>query len=270
VTGTLGLFSLVDLFQLLAAARRSGRLSIDHPIGPARVYFDKGQVVHADFGSLTGEAAVYALFADERGSFEFRIGMPAVDTTITCGTENLVLEAVRRLDESRRGEVHVTLSRDAVPMVPPEGTRKDVTLSEEEQRFIAHADGKRSVTRVAIDAKMDPDAALAVCDRLVRTGVLRLQTRRARTARLVARLAGMTLPPGAVGVDPNILGAWERVSGQQVTQIACRREDGTVLAFPVAPVPGAGPYLEVPRGTLFRANLRVDEALLVRPMQESR
>ncbi|MFO7544787.1 MAG: DUF4388 domain-containing protein [Trueperaceae bacterium] len=270
MTGTLGLFSLVDLFQLLAAARRSGRLSIDHPIGPARVYFDKGQVVHADFGSLVGEAAVYALFADERGSFEFRIGMPAVDATITCGTENLVLEAVRRLDESRRGEVHVTLSRDAVPMVPPEGTKKGVTLSEEEQRFIAHVDGKRSVTRVAIDAKMNPDVALAVCDRLVRTGVLRLQTRRARTARLVTRLAVRALPPGAVGVDPNILGAWERVSGQQVTQIACRREDGTVLAFPVAPVPGAGPYLEVPRATLFRANLRVDEALLVRPMPESR
>src|SRR5690606_38944681 len=44
VTGTLGLFSLIDLFQLLASARRSGRLSVDHPKGMARVYFDKGQV----------------------------------------------------------------------------------------------------------------------------------------------------------------------------------------------------------------------------------
>src|SRR5690606_26302067 len=42
VTGTLGLFSLVDLFQLLASARRSGRLTIDHPRGRARVYFEKG------------------------------------------------------------------------------------------------------------------------------------------------------------------------------------------------------------------------------------
>lgn len=271
MTGTLGLFSLVDLFQLLSTARRSGRLSIDHPAGPARVYFDKGQVVHADFATLVGEPAVYALFADERGSFEFRVGMPSVDVTITCGTENLVLEAVRRLDEARRGEVHTTISRDAVPMPPePAGPRRHVTLSEEEQAFIAQVDGRRSVTRIALDAKLDPDRALALCDRLVRTGVLKLQTRRARTARLVVRLATTSLPAGTVGVDPGILGAWERISGQGVTQIACRREDGTVLSFPVASVAGVGPYLEVPRATLFRANLRVDEALLVRPVLEPR
>src|SRR5690606_14912365 len=98
VTGTLGLFSLVDLFQLLSSARRSGRLTIDHPRGRGRVYFEKGVVVHADFAGLVGEEAVYALFADERGTFEFRIGMPAPEQTVTTSTENLVLEAVRRLD----------------------------------------------------------------------------------------------------------------------------------------------------------------------------
>src|SRR5690606_23940669 len=81
VTGTLGLFSLVDLFQLLAAARRSGRLSIDHPSGPAKVFFDKGQVVHAEFQGIAGEEAVYAIFADERGTFEFRVAIPAPSVT---------------------------------------------------------------------------------------------------------------------------------------------------------------------------------------------
>ena len=49
VTGTLGLFSLVDLFQLLAASGRTGRLAVQHPLGRARVYFEKGQVRHAEF-----------------------------------------------------------------------------------------------------------------------------------------------------------------------------------------------------------------------------
>ncbi|HEX7004381.1 MAG TPA: DUF4388 domain-containing protein [Trueperaceae bacterium] len=104
MTGTLGLFSLVDLFQLLAASSRSGRLTVDHPKGAARVYFEEGLAVHAEFADRSGEDAVYALFADEQGSFEFMLGVPAPRTTISTRTENLILEASRRLDESRRGE----------------------------------------------------------------------------------------------------------------------------------------------------------------------
>ncbi|MEX2536168.1 MAG: DUF4388 domain-containing protein [Trueperaceae bacterium] len=104
MTGTLGLFSLVDLFQLLAASSRSGRLTVDHPAGPARVYFEEGLAVHAEFAGFTGEEAVYELFSNEQGSFEFMLGVPAPRNTIEAGTENLVLEATRRLDESRRGD----------------------------------------------------------------------------------------------------------------------------------------------------------------------
>jgi hypothetical protein len=57
VTGTLELFSLADLFQLLAAVARTGCLVIDHPQGIARVYFDKGKIVHAEFGGLKAEEA---------------------------------------------------------------------------------------------------------------------------------------------------------------------------------------------------------------------
>ncbi len=95
------MFSLVDLFQLLAASARSGRLNIAHPEGNARIFFDKGRVVHADFGEEVGEAAVYALFADERGSFEFYVGQTAPQVSVTISTENLLFEATRRFDETR-------------------------------------------------------------------------------------------------------------------------------------------------------------------------
>lgn len=104
MTGTLGLFSLVDLFQLLAASSRSGRLTVDHPQGAARVYFEEGLAVHAEFSGFSGEEAVFALFSDEQGSFEFMLGVPAPQATIETSTENLMLEATRRLDESRRGD----------------------------------------------------------------------------------------------------------------------------------------------------------------------
>jgi len=277
VTGTLGLFSLVDLFQLLAAARRSGRLAIDHPLGPAKVFFDKGQVVHAEFGNLIGEEAVYAIFADERGTFEFRVAIPAPTVTVKGGTENVVLEAVRRLDESRRDggndvEAPPPVTRDAVPVRSTladglvSGTASDPRLKPEERLIVEQVDGLRTVTRIAIQAGIEPERAMGITERLVRTGLLKVQNRRPRTARLVARLTSLRLEPGVVGVDKTIIEAWEKVVGHDVTEIACRREDGTVLMFTVQLVSGAGPFLELTRDTLLRANLAANEPLLARPI----
>jgi hypothetical protein len=266
VTGTLGLFSLVDLFQLLSSSQRSGRLGVDHPAGLARVYFDKGQVVHAEFGELKGEDAVFALFADERGSFEFRLGIPAPDSTITGGTENLVLEAIRRLDEARR-DTGPTVARDAVPVLDTTFERaEELTLNDEERRVLAHVNAQRNVTRIALDAGLDPDDTLAIVERLSRLGVLKMRGRRARTARLVARLGDTELAAGVAGLDPGILNTWERATGGRPERVACRRQDGKVLVFQATAVDGAGPYILFSRDTLFRSDLAANEALLVRPV----
>ncbi|NLG07648.1 MAG: DUF4388 domain-containing protein [Deinococcales bacterium] len=278
MTGTLGLFSLVDLFQLLSAARRTGRLTVEHPVGRARIYFDRGKAVHAEFGELTGTDAVYTLFADERGAFEFRLGLPSPANTIEVGTENLVLEAMRRLDEVDRGRAPrqegayggLTVSRDAVPAVPDAvpGEQREFALNAEELALMSQVDGQRTITRIAINLGRDPDELRVVCERLVRTGVLKLQHRRARTARLVTRLANRRLPPGTVGVDAGILSAWEKALGASVVEVACRRSGGGVTLFPVKALEGIGPYLELTRDALVRADLRVNETLLVRPVTD--
>lgn len=266
MTGTLGLFSLVDLFQLLSASQRSGRLGIDHPAGLARVYFEKGQVVHAEFGDRRGVEAVYALFADERGGFEFKLGIPAPQTSIEGSTENIVLEAIRRLDEARRDGAP-SVARDAVPQLDTAYDRAaELALDDLERTVLEYANGQRNVTRIALDAGLDPDRVLAAVERLVRVGVLKMRQRRARTARLVTRLSDDALASGAAGVDPGILTTWERAVGAPTERIACRREDGTVLVFEAVAVQGAGPYLLFSRDTLFRADLAANEALLVRPV----
>lgn len=278
VTGTLGLFSLVDLFQLLAAARRTGRLTIEHPVTGARIYFDRGQVVHAEFGELAGEDAIYTLFADERGSFEFRLGLPSPAKSIAVGTENLVLEAMRRLDEVNKGMtpqptvagggVHV--STEAVPAVPEvvPGEQREFALNPDELAVMSQVDGHRTVGRIAQNLDLEVDDVRVVCERLVRTGVLKLQNRRARTARLVTRLTRRRLAPMVVGIDTSILSAWENVLGTPVAEVACRRDNGAVLLFEATKVDGLGPYLELSRDTLVRSNLRVEQTLLVRPVTD--
>lgn len=267
MTGTLGLFSLVDLFQLLSGSSRTGRLLIEHPDGDARVYFDHGKAVHAEFSGLEGPEAVYALFADERGRFAFRIGLPAPRTSIDMGSENLVLEAVRRLDEARRGEDEA-LDADLVPEAIEGPAAEGLSLREDEHRLLRSVDGRRTLERVADAADLSFSEASRIASRLVAVGALRLQRRRARTARLVVRAARDRLPADSVGIDPAILEGWERALGVRAHTVLCKREDGTLHRFRVRSIERAGPYMHVPRDALLRSGLVVDQPLLVRPHLE--
>ncbi|HZJ11005.1 MAG TPA: hypothetical protein VFD39_15005, partial [Trueperaceae bacterium] len=143
----------------------------------------------------------------------------------------------------------------------------ELELTADERRLVEEADGVRTITRIALQTGIDPDRAAVVAERLVRTGVLKLNNRRVRTARLVTRLTALPLEPGVVGVDQSIVKAWEKALEIDVTEVACRRDDGTVLLFSLQLVSGAGPFLEITRDTLVRANLVANEALLVRPLR---
>jgi len=268
VTGTLGLFSLVDLFQLLAASKRTGRLSVQHPLGPARFYFDRGELRHAEFHALEGAAAVDILFGDERGTFAFVAGLPAPKVTVQGSTEAIVLDALRRLDEARRGdEAPPTLAvgRDAVPYGVDEGGSAGATLSEAERRVVAAVNGHWTVARIGAELDVDPDEVAAAVARLVQVGFLRLRTRRPRTAQLVVVLAPPTVPDDRVGVDAGIVRAWREVTGADLAEVALRLSDKTAIAVPLIAVAGAGPHLQVPRALLVRLGLRVDDTVLARP-----
>jgi len=266
VTGTLGSFSLVDLFQLLAAASRTGRLSVQHPNGPARVYFERGRVRHAEFAGRVGEAAVFALFEDERGAFEFTSGLPPRDRTIETPTENLVLDALRRVDEQRRDTPSgaVEISREAVPY-SADAAARELPFSPDEQRVLAAVNGQRSLSRLATTLELPLPTVQRIVGRLVDVGALQLRTRKPRTAQLVVRLARSGIPSGSVGVDEGIVHNWARVLGQEVDTVAVRRPDGSAFAAPITVVVSAGPYLLAVADTLLRLDLTVNDTVLAKP-----
>jgi hypothetical protein len=173
-----------------------------------------------------------------------------------------------RPDAPGSGGVHV--SSQAVPAVPEvvAGEQREVAHNPEELAVMSQVDGHRTVGRIAANLGLDMDEVRVVCERLVRTGVLKLQNRRARTARLVTRLTRRRLAPLVVGIDASILNAWEKVLGAPVKEVACRRDNGSVLLFEAVRVEGSGPYLELSRDTLVRSNLRVEQTLLVRPVTD--
>ena len=100
--GNLKDFSLPDIIQLVAFGRKTGALRVSYNGGGSALYFEAGDVVHAEFPGLSGEQAVYALFRVESGEFSFETGVPTPKRTITMDSTNLVMEAARLLDEANR------------------------------------------------------------------------------------------------------------------------------------------------------------------------
>ena len=242
-------------------------MGVDHPEGKAKVYFDKGRVVHAEFGSAKGDEAVYKLFADERGNFEFQVGLPSPDTTVETATENLMLEAIRRIDENSKNSA--LLPDDVVPLyadnVPSAST---LSLQPQEVALLQLVNGRLTVAELAEQSGTNLDEVKRLVDRLVRASVLKLRDKKPRTARLVTRLIRQPMLPGTVGVDKNILANWERALGEMPEKIACRKPDGQVLLFAVTPLEQVGPYILFSMETLALADLSVNVALLVKPVLE--
>jgi len=70
LAGDLKEFSLVDFLQIQSAAGYSGTIKILAPQAVGMVAIEDGRVLHATFGDLSGERALYALFAVHQGYFE--------------------------------------------------------------------------------------------------------------------------------------------------------------------------------------------------------
>lgn len=71
LTGHLDDRPLPDLVRTLRAQRKTGRLQIEYPDGPAAFFFEDGQIVDAQLGGLSGLEALYAAVAMRGASFNF-------------------------------------------------------------------------------------------------------------------------------------------------------------------------------------------------------
>jgi hypothetical protein len=102
--GNLRDFSLPDIIQLVGFGRKTGALSVEHKGIGSMLYFQQGNVVHAEMGDVEGQEAVFRLFRLTDGEFRFRADVQPSHRTIFMDPTNLVMEAARLLDESTRGQ----------------------------------------------------------------------------------------------------------------------------------------------------------------------
>ena len=99
--GSVTSLALVDVIQLQAGNRFSGILSIASAGRTGRLFFDQGDVVHAESGGLAGEPAVHQVLGWPGGTFHLHPGVMALARTITKQVSHLLLDALQAIDEGR-------------------------------------------------------------------------------------------------------------------------------------------------------------------------
>ena len=102
LSGRLDQTDLFEICQFLLLGQKTGVLEITAGGKRGAIYFDHGQIVNAvDDALADGEQAAYRIFSWSGESFVFRLQPPPPLRTIHTGTESLILDIARFMDERR-------------------------------------------------------------------------------------------------------------------------------------------------------------------------
>src|SRR5277367_1732621 len=106
LSGNLSTQDLTGVMQMLGQARQTGALTINAGDTDAVLYFDAGEIAHAECGSLFGDEAVIHILKScvqgASGVYKFAYGTTSPQRTVLRSATDLMLDAMREYDEGAR------------------------------------------------------------------------------------------------------------------------------------------------------------------------
>jgi hypothetical protein len=97
--GSLADITIPDILQLCEVQRKSGTLTLDFEGAMGKIFFRHGMMVHAEYGKITGEIAVYKMLNKVKGTFHLDPREPRTDQSIHRPTTTVLMDAARYIDE---------------------------------------------------------------------------------------------------------------------------------------------------------------------------
>jgi len=97
--GQVSEISLFDLTQVLAFGKKTVVLEVQEGAKVGQIYFENGELIHAETSNHVGEQALYECLSWDSGSFREHEFKGPIQRSIEKPTQQLLLEAVKRVDE---------------------------------------------------------------------------------------------------------------------------------------------------------------------------
>jgi CheY-like chemotaxis protein len=101
-----------DYVQMIAVSGRDKAIIVNTHGGTGYIWFEHGDIVHAQWGDHRGEQAFYKILATSRGSFREVLFRAPPARTIVRPSMHLLMEAVRQQDEGTLGDSETVEERE--------------------------------------------------------------------------------------------------------------------------------------------------------------
>jgi predicted regulator of Ras-like GTPase activity (Roadblock/LC7/MglB family) len=98
LVGNLRDLKLPNLIQLNCMERNTAKLTVEHAGKYGIVYFQEGQIVHAEYDPDIGEKALFRMLSLADGKFKVESGVRPPLITITTHWNSLLLDGLHQLD----------------------------------------------------------------------------------------------------------------------------------------------------------------------------
>jgi CheY-like chemotaxis protein len=109
LSGSLLHLDLPGVIQMLGQARQSGALHINADDTDGIIFFEGGELIHAECETLFGDEAVTEIIRTCQGTisgvYKFVYGSASVQRTVLRSATDLLIDAMREFDESERDKV---------------------------------------------------------------------------------------------------------------------------------------------------------------------
>jgi hypothetical protein len=92
LTGHLNDYPLSDLISILRHQGKTGRLTVEYPVGPCAFYFAEGDLVDAQLGTLGGLQAIIVSLSQPNASFNFNPLIQPPRRSINESSQKVILE----------------------------------------------------------------------------------------------------------------------------------------------------------------------------------
>ena len=128
---------LFDYVQMVALSGRDKLVKVVTPISEGFIWFEHGDIVHAEFEQHSGEIAFYKVLAVGRGTFTEVFYTPPPKRTIMGSATGLLMEAARQMDEGTLGEEP---NKSPPPPPPDDGDTSFADLDDDDEAPVDPSD----------------------------------------------------------------------------------------------------------------------------------
>jgi len=111
VSGTIDSIDLTSLLQMINLEKKSLTVKIEINKETGYLYFDKGELIHAEFRDLLGDDAAFSLLKMNKGRFSLLKIKKNIPVTIELPFLTFMINAMKDIDEENK-DLHLNLTKE--------------------------------------------------------------------------------------------------------------------------------------------------------------